>query len=106
MPELPRGNMTTGDTICALHAIVEGRVQGVGFRAYVQRTAATLGLTGWVRNKYDGRVEVWAEGSMQDNLRLLDALRKGPPASYVIHVETSWDKPYGGFSHFSVHSSE
>lgn len=96
----------TAATICALHAIVEGRVQGVGFRMYAQRSAAALGLTGWVRNKFDGRVEIWAEGSMQDNLLLLDALRKGPPSSFIRNVETFWEKPRGEFTRFSVLHSE
>lgn len=98
--------MTTSDTRCALHAIIEGRVQGVGFRAYVQHHATRLGLTGWVRNKYDGRVEVWAEGSLQENLQLLEALKNGPPSSYVLKVETFWEKPQGGFTRFAVYSSE
>ena len=94
------------ETICALHAIVDGRVQGVGFRMYVQRAADALGLTGWVRNKFDGRVEVWAEGSMENNLLLLEALRKGPPSSFVQNVETFWEIPRREFSHFSVQSTE
>lgn len=90
------------NAVSALHAIVDGRVQGVGFRMFVQRTAAALDLTGWVRNKDDGRVEVWAEGPLQDNLKLLDALRKGPSSSFVQNVSTWWEQPTGKYTRFSV----
>ncbi len=49
-----------------LHAIVEGHVHGVGFRAFVIRRASSLGVTGWVRNRWDGTVEVVAEGERPD----------------------------------------
>lgn len=98
--------MTEPDLISALHAIVDGRVQGVGFRMFVQRTANTLGLTGWVRNKYDGRVEVWSEGAMQDNLKLLDLLRQGPPSSFVQNVETAWETPTSRYKRFLVASTK
>jgi acylphosphatase len=48
-----------------LHAIIEGHVQGVGFRNFVQIIAKLIGVTGWVRNLYDGNVEVIAEGISQ-----------------------------------------
>ena len=58
--------------------VVSGRVQGVGFRWFVEREAATLGITGWVRNRDDGRVEVMATGT-REQLSALDArLREGP----------------------------
>lgn len=94
------------ETICALHAIVEGRVQGVGYRMFVQRTAEALGLTGWVRNKFDGRVEVWSEGSMLTNLQLLENLRQGPPSSFVLNVDTFWEIPLQNYYSFSVKSTE
>jgi acylphosphatase len=69
------------ETLLRLHAFVEGIVQGVGFRYYVQDQAARLGLKGWVRNRWDGSVEVLAEGS-RDNLdHLLNALYRGPRAA-------------------------
>ena len=69
--------------------VVSGRVQGVGFRWFVEREAATLGITGWVRNRDDGRVEVMATGT-QEQLSALDArLREGPRAARVDEVAVS-----------------
>ena len=80
----------------ALRAIVRGRVQGVGFRDYVETHARLLGLSGYVRNLSDGRsVEVVAEGPRHDLERLADYLRKGPTGSHIIAVETDWRVPTG-----------
>jgi len=62
---------------------VSGRVQGVGFRAFVQREASLLGLAGWVRNTWDGRVEGEAEGPREAVLPFQAALRQGPPSGFV-----------------------
>jgi acylphosphatase len=67
--------------------LVRGRVQGVGFRDYTQRTADSLGLTGYVRNLDDGRVEVYAAGLPDKLSDLSAALRKGPRFSDVRGVE-------------------
>ena len=69
--------------------IVSGRVQGVGFRWFVEREAATLGITGWVRNREDGRVEVMATGTPQQLGTLHDRLREGPRAARVDEVAVS-----------------
>jgi acylphosphatase len=66
-----------------LHFLVKGRVQGVGFRWFVQREAAELGLNGWVRNTDDGHVEVVAAGDDQELAELRVALRKGSRGSRV-----------------------
>lgn len=60
-----------------------GRVQGVGYRRFVERTAQSLGLSGWVRNADDGSVELEAEGELTAINALRDALRRGPPAARV-----------------------
>ncbi|MEO6982208.1 MAG: acylphosphatase [Edaphobacter sp.] len=65
------------------HYFVKGRVQGVGFRWFVQREAAELGLRGWVRNTDEGHVEVLAAGPAEDLSELKDALRKGSRGSRV-----------------------
>jgi acylphosphatase len=65
------------------HFLVKGRVQGVGFRWFVHREAAALGLSGWVRNTEDGHVEVLAVGDQKTLAQLADALHKGSRGSRV-----------------------
>lgn len=74
-----------------LTALIEGTVQGVGYRRYVQRHARDLGLHGYAENLTDGRVEVVAEGHDSDLARLLHWLRRGPPHARVsaVHTESS-----------------
>ena len=85
----------------ALRAVVRGRVQGVGFRDYVEMRARSLGLSGYVRNLSDGRsVEVVAEGARHDLERLADYLRKGPASAHISAVETDWRTPTGAHSDF------
>ncbi|MFN2565948.1 MAG: acylphosphatase [Gemmatimonadaceae bacterium] len=71
----------------SLHALVRGRVQGVGFRWFVRERARELGVRGWVRNRGDGSVEVEAEGELATIERLRELLRKGPPGARVSVVE-------------------
>ena len=66
---------------------VRGRVQGVGFRWFVEREAQTLGIAGWVRNRSDGTVEVLAQGSREQLFALRSKLQQGPRASRVDDVE-------------------
>jgi acylphosphatase len=66
---------------------VSGMVQGVGFRFFVERTAANLGLGGFARNLFDGRVEVYAIGSAKQIDALRDALRRGPRMANVERVD-------------------
>ncbi len=69
------------------HFLVKGRVQGVGFRWFVQREAAEIGLRGWVRNTDDGHVEVLAAGSPEQMQELVLALHRGTRGSRVDKVE-------------------
>jgi acylphosphatase len=69
-----------------LHFLIQGRVQGVGFRWYVHREAAELGLRGWVRNTEEGEVEVVASGTAEDLAELRASLRRGPRGSRVDHL--------------------
>ena len=69
--------------------LVKGRVQGVGFRWFVHREAAALGLKGWVRNTEDGKVEVMAAGDAEDLAELRIALKRGSRGSRVDAVEES-----------------
>lgn len=85
-----------------LHAIVEGSVQGVGFRYFAVETARRLGLHGWVRNRWDGAVETVAEGPRSRVEAYLAAISRGPRAARVDQVETEWQEPSGESSGFSV----
>lgn len=77
------------------HAWVRGRVQGVGFRAFVVRHARALGVAGWVRNLPDGRVELVAEGPQAAVEALLRLVQRGPEGAVVLGVETRWEPPAG-----------
>jgi len=88
-----------------LHAIVAGRVQGVGFRYFVLHQALQLGVRGLVRNLRGDQVEVVAEGERAQLELLAAALRRGPPAARVTHVQVSWGEPTGSFTRFSVQPS-
>jgi len=69
-----------------LHFLIQGRVQGVGFRWYVHREASELDLRGWVRNTEDGDVEVLVHGDEPDLNELRASLRRGPRGSRVDRV--------------------
>jgi acylphosphatase len=85
-----------------LRAIVHGRVQGVNFRYYTRQQARQLGVSGYVRNQWDGTVQVVAEGTRQALTRLLNWLHKGPSMATVTEVETQWLPHTGEFQHFEV----
>jgi len=85
----------------ARHVVVRGLVQGVGFRHHTKVRARELGLVGWVRNRPDGSVEVWAEGDAGRVAELDRWLRIGPPAARVDEVEVR-DEPPAGHARFVV----
>ncbi|MCJ7624811.1 MAG: acylphosphatase [Anaerolineaceae bacterium] len=89
------------ENIC-LHTIIEGHVQGVGFRYYVLQKADELGVVGWARNTYLGQVEVLAEGDQAKLEKLLAYLRTGPRSSFVSEIKPKWGKASGRFSNFSI----
>jgi acylphosphatase len=74
---------TSGSPIVVRHYLIQGRVQGVGFRWFVHREAAEIGLRGWVRNTHTGHVEVVAAGDAEQVAELEEALRKGSRGSRV-----------------------
>ncbi|MGP0629903.1 acylphosphatase [Nitrospina sp. 32_T5] len=74
----------------AVHLKVEGRVQGVFFRANTEKVAKELGVTGWVRNLDDGSVEIRAEGGRDRLESLIDWCRKGPAMADVRQVDVKW----------------
>ncbi len=78
-----------------VHVLVSGRVQGVFFRAHTQEKARSLGLSGWVRNLPDGRVEIVAEGEEGKIDDFLSWVRVGPSAARVEGVQEDWSTPQG-----------
>lgn len=100
--------MTDKDTtqIFQLHATINGRVQGVGFRAFVERTASELALTGWVRNRWEGAVETTAEGPRPALEQFLAALYRGPRSANVTDVDFDWQPGRGEFRDFRVRMTE
>jgi acylphosphatase len=87
----------------SVHAVVHGYVQGVFFRAFVERKAAALKLTGFVRNLPSGRdVEVLAEGEKNRLERLIESLKIGPPGSRVDHIRVEWGEATGEYSDFTI----
>ena len=82
--------------------VVRGRVQGVGFRWFVEREAHLLAVSGWVRNNADGSVEVLAQGTRDQLLGLRSRLRQGPRAARVDEVEESEVGPVAGLSSFRI----
>ncbi len=88
--------------LACLHAIVSGHVQGVGFRAFVQDQAVRLRLAGWVRNRWDGSVEVLAEGERDAVEKLLTSLYRGPRGAYVSGLTPEWLAVSGSYSGFRV----
>jgi acylphosphatase len=90
------------NTIQARRYIVRGRVQGVGFRWFVEREAHILGIAGWVRNNADGSVEVLAQGSRDQLSGLHSRLREGPRAARVDAVEESEVRAATGITSFRI----
>jgi len=82
--------------------LVRGRVQGVGFRWFVEREAHILGIAGWVRNNSDSSVEVLAMGTPEQLAGLRARLREGPRAARVDHVEEFEAKPVSGLTTFRI----
>ena len=89
----------------ALHTrryVVRGRVQGVGFRWFVEREASTIGVAGWVRNNYDGSVEVLATGTREQLSQLRRKLQEGPRAARVDDLDESEARPVEGLKTFRI----
>ncbi len=84
------------------HIVVSGRVQGVFFRAHAQRESVLLGVTGWVKNIFDGRVEIMAEGKKEQVERLIAAVKQGPPQAYVEDAGVEWLEFEGEFEDFKI----
>lgn len=89
-------------TFEARRYVVRGRVQGVGFRWFVEREAHILQIAGWVRNNPDGTVEVLAQGTRDQLSGLRSRLREGPRAARVDNVEESEAEAVKGLNSFRI----
>ena len=84
------------------HLYISGRVQGVFYRAHMRDEARRRGLTGWVKNLPDGRVEAVVEGEEEKIQELIDWAHLGPPAARVDDVEVHWEEPREEFDDFEI----
>ena len=91
-----------GETPVRAQIAVSGRVQGVGYRAFVVRVGIRQGLFGGVKNLDDGRVEVDVEGTRTAIEALLRELKIGPPGAHVTGAEVEWKPATGRFSGFTI----
>ena len=85
-----------------VHLLIDGRVQGVCFRYYCQSQALKLGLTGWVRNLRDGRVEVTAEGNKESIANFVTWCHHGPAGAYVASCDETYAEPTEEFESFEI----
>jgi acylphosphatase len=88
--------------IVRAHVFISGEVQGVYFRDYTRRKAQVLGLSGWVRNGWDGRVEAVFEGEAKAVQQAVDWCHIGSPSAQVDNVEASYEEPTGEFDGFRI----
>ena len=84
------------------HVYISGFVQGVFFRAHTRRKARELGITGWVRNLRDGRVEAVFEGEEEKVSTLIEWCKRGPPGAVVEKVDVTFEPPSGSFKSFEI----
>lgn len=88
------------------HVYVSGMVQGVFFRTETQDEAIRQSVTGWIRNRPDGRVEAVFEGEKETVDKLIEFCRHGPPGARVNNVEISWEDHKGEFHGFRIRYSQ
>ena len=86
----------------SVHLFIEGRVQGVFYRAFTRNLAARLGLDGWVRNLFDGRVEALFEGSRELIEQAIQECWKGPAGSSVRNIDVRWEEPSAKSKGFEI----
>ena len=86
----------------ARRLVIGGRVQGVGFRYFTREVAVREGVTGWVCNRPDGRVEAYIEGEAETVTRVERALRQGPRGARVDEVDAESELPTGKYLEFEI----
>ena len=91
-----------GKELVRVRVFVDGRVQGVAYRFFAEKYAARLGITGWVRNLADGRVEVLAEGASHQVETFLERLREGPSLARIDGFDVRREPSTGEFPDFRI----
>ena len=92
-----------GENRVRAHVVAQGRVQGVGFRAFLQSQAVRRGVSGWVRNLPDGRIETEVEGPHVLVDEFIQAVKRGPSLAHVQAIQVEWITPNArGSSDFVV----
>ena len=94
--------MKTAKATHRAHVFYGGRVQGVGFRYTAENIAHRLGLTGWVKNLVDGRVELVCEGPKNKIETLLSELQEGSLGRYIKQADCVWEEPTRDYEDFRV----
>lgn len=84
------------------HVFISGRVQGVFYRDWTRKTAISLGLTGWVRNLSDGRVEAIFEGQKKKIEEMIKKCKEGSKVASVEHMDVNWEEASGEFDGFEI----
>ena len=84
------------------HILISGFVQGVGYRQFVKRKAREFGLTGFVRNLPDGKVEAIFQGSKENIEKMIVFCKKGPFLSEIKEVQAAWEESKESFETFEV----
>jgi len=85
-----------------MHVFYSGRVQGVGFRYTARSIASRLGLTGWVRNLGDSKVELVCEGEEKDLKGFLNAINNEFSGHYIVDKDITWEKPTQEYANFDI----
>ncbi|MFH0864356.1 MAG: acylphosphatase [Candidatus Gottesmanbacteria bacterium] len=84
------------------HILITGFVQGIGFRSFIRSQAKKLGLTGWVRNLHNGRVEILVQGEEEKIKKLIEACREGPSMAEVDDLTIEWNEKNEIFDSFRI----
>ena len=95
-------NKAHGTQKARARVVIGGRVQGVFFRYSTQEVANRLNVLGWVKNRWDGKVEAVFEGEWDGVEKMIEWCHKGPPGAYVQSVDTQWEDYLGEFDQFSI----
>lgn len=97
-----KGDIYINITMKRVHILIDGRVQGVGFRHFTRTNANKIGITGWVKNLANGQVEVTAEGEEKNIDKFIELLKTGPRLAAVTELETEVQEYKDEFNSFKV----